>query len=533
MDASASASAGQSASSGYLGRTAEDCRIVKGTERTASLALATAKGTGWIVGWRFATRLLGVLNTLVLARLLVPADFGLVAIATSFSQAIDGFSELSVQEALIREHTVDRAMYDTAFTLNAIRGVVTGLVILAAALPVANFFAEPRLMPVLVALALVMFASSLENIGIVDFRRDLAFEKEFLLFMVPRIIGIVAGLVVAYVWVSFWALVVGICMTRGLRLVLSYTMHPHRPRLTIGAWRKLIGFSTWAWILSVTLLIRDRIDSFVIGRVLGATQVGAYTVGWEVGFAPAAELVLPLTRALYSTFSNVRNAGGDIANAYFRAVSAAFLVTMPASLGIALIANPFVQLVFGDRWIAAVPVIQVFALVGVLKVVALISGTLLTVYGQQASQWKITMASLLVRFVLLLVLVSRLGLVGGALAAAASSLLEEILYLFLTFHRFRLRPAALLLSNWRCLVATIAMAGAVVASEGWDSAITGMNAVGFTSLSFAVLVGALTYTVVLLALWLASGRPGGAEAYAVGVLRAATKALVARRGAAR
>src|SRR6185437_13265169 len=112
--------------------------------------------------------------------------------------------------------------------------------------------------------------------------------------------------IVAYTWVSFWALVVGICTTRGLRLVLSYTMHPHRPRLTIRAWRRLIGFSTWAWILSVTLLIRDRIDSFVIGRVLGATQVGAYTVGVEIGFAPSAELVLPLTRALYSSFSSVR-----------------------------------------------------------------------------------------------------------------------------------------------------------------------------------------------------------------------------------
>ena len=84
------------------------------TSRAPSLTLATAKGTGWIVGWRLATRLLGVMNTLVLARLLVPADFGLVAIATSFAQAIDGFSELSADQALIRERSVDRLLYDTA-----------------------------------------------------------------------------------------------------------------------------------------------------------------------------------------------------------------------------------------------------------------------------------------------------------------------------------------------------------------------------------------------------------------------------------
>ena len=499
------------------------------TGRTASLALATAKGAGWIVGWRFATRLLGIMNTLVLARLLVPADFGLVAIATSFAQAIDGFSELSVDAALIRERSVDRALYDTAFTLNAIRGVITGLIILLAASPVADFFGDPRLMPILIALALAMFVSSLENIGIVDFRRNLTFDKEFLLYVVPRIIGIVAAITAAYIWVSFWALIVGIATTRTLRFVMSYAMHPHRPHLTIQSWRSLIGFSSWAWILSVTWLIRDRIDSFVIGRLLGATQVGTYAVGLEIGFAPSAELVQPLTRALYSSFSSVRNQGGDIADAYFRAIAVAFLVTIPASLGIALIANPFVRLIFGDRWSGAVPVIQVFALVGVLKVVASISGTLLTVYGRQASQVHIVMVTLLVRFVLLLVLVSRFGLLGGALAAAASSLLEEVLYLFITFRRFGLSPIALLLSNWRCMAASIAMAGTVLFYDGWDRVWAGATTGGFAGLLVDVLIGVVTYTFVLLVLWLAAGRPSGAEAYAVGLLRAAARAFLAKR----
>src|SRR5271166_5965761 len=93
----------------------------KDPDRTGSLLEKTAGGAGWTIGWRATTRALGFLSTLVLARILVPADFGLVALAMSFSRAIDTFADLGVQEALVRASHSSRATYDTAFTINAIR----------------------------------------------------------------------------------------------------------------------------------------------------------------------------------------------------------------------------------------------------------------------------------------------------------------------------------------------------------------------------------------------------------------------------
>src|SRR5580692_3988832 len=175
---------------------------------SGSLLLRTAQGTGWVIGWRMATRLLGVISTLTLVRLLLPSDFGLVALSASFAQSIEAFSVLGVEDAVVRERAPTRDVYDTGFTINVLRSVTTAVIILALAVPAGSFFAEPRLTNILAALAAGTLLDGFTNIGIVDFRRDFAFGKEFQLWILPRLIAIIATLATAFLWRSYWALVV-------------------------------------------------------------------------------------------------------------------------------------------------------------------------------------------------------------------------------------------------------------------------------------------------------------------------------------
>ena len=207
----------------------------------------TAIGMGWVVGWRVATRVLGLLNTFVLIRLLAPGDFGLVALATVFIGAVDTLSALGVEDSLVREPSPAPALYDTAFTLNLVRSGLTAGLVAAVALPAAGFFAEPRLAPVLWALAAGTLVAGAHSIGTVDFRREIDFRKEFVLQVVPRLLSIVVGIGAALVWRSYWALVAAILAGALARSGFSYRMHPWRPRLGLHAWRYLIGFSAWSW----------------------------------------------------------------------------------------------------------------------------------------------------------------------------------------------------------------------------------------------------------------------------------------------
>jgi lipopolysaccharide exporter len=142
-----------------------------------SLLSRTARGAGWVMAWRLGVRVLGLVSTLILVRLIQPADFGIIALATSFMQTIDGMLTLGTEEAVIREATPGRQFYDTAFTLNLLRGLSVTIMVAALAYPAAWFFTDPRLGPVLLFVAALPLLDGFSNIGAVDFRRDFAFHK--------------------------------------------------------------------------------------------------------------------------------------------------------------------------------------------------------------------------------------------------------------------------------------------------------------------------------------------------------------------
>jgi O-antigen/teichoic acid export membrane protein len=291
------------------------------------------------------------------------------------------------------------------------------------------------------------------------------------------------------------------------------------------AWRQIVGFSFWSWMLSWVSLIRDRIDSFAIGRLLGPTQVGLYAIAFDIGFLTSTVLVGPVCRALFPGLVQAKGRGRDVADAYFRAISVTLAFTLPAGVGIALVADPLIRLAVGPRWLAAIPLVQIFAGVGIFTVITNISKTLLTVYGILQVQFSSTTIILLIRFVLLIILISHFGLAGAGFAVAAAAVLEEAFYLVVTFNRFNLRPVDLLASNWRAAIATAAMTGVVLLANdvfAWGPDPT------FSHFFAQVLTGAVTYVTVLGAAWLAAGRPSGAEAQVIAVVREAARSLQSR-----
>jgi O-antigen/teichoic acid export membrane protein len=480
----------------------------------------TAKGAGWVIGWRMATRILGLISTLVLVRLLQPADFGLVALSASFAQAIDAFSMIGVEDAVIRERAPTREVYDTGFTLSMLRGVLTGTLIAALAYPAAEFFSEPRLAEIVLVLGMATFLDGFANIGTVDFRRNFTFDKEFRFWILPRVLAIIAAITTAFVFRTYWALVVGIMSQRVLRVVFSYVMHPYRPRLSLRAWRHLVGYSLWTWATGVAVLVRDRADSILIGRLLDPTHVGIYSVGFEMASLPTTELVEPLCRASFSGFTAARHSGLSPTETYLRIVSGAVLLTLPAGLGISLIADPIVKLAFGSGWVAATPLVQVLGVAGCATVLGNIGATLFRAHGRLTTTFRITLASVCLRVALLLAGISYDGLVGAGIGAGLAIAAEQLLYVVTIFRRFDLRLADLLDRIWRGLLAAVAMAGVLSATGlGWTASAATTPAGYAADAVCGALLGAAVYVGVLLGSWLISGEPPGAEADAVALVR--------------
>jgi len=329
------------------------------------------------------------------------------------------------------------------------------------------------------------------------------------------------------VWRSYWALVAAILVQRAAYLLFTYVIHPYRPRVTLRAWRRLAGFSFWSWANSMTALVQGRSDTIIIGGYLNPTAVGLYSVGGEVGSLATTELLSPITNALFAGFSSARRTGEGVGRAYLRAISVVALVVLPASAGVALIARPLMLLAFGARWDAAVPLVQVFACVGVFRVGGAISGALLMAEGVPHIGFRIEAVVTVVRLMALLAAVPAFGLIGAAAAVAVTALVDETIYLVVTFRRSGLRARDLALNIWRPTLATGGMALALLTTGLTQPALdpSGVSA-GFL-LAVTVLTGALVFAVIELLAWLVSGRPRGAETY---VLSMAGQAIRHWRG---
>lgn len=501
--------------------------MTAGSEET--ILLRTARGAGWMIAWRLATRLLGLASTLLLVRLLAPGDFGLVALAFSFAAALEACMAIGVETQIIRARDPSRALYDTAFTLNLLRGLALAVLVAALAAPAAAFFEEPRLEAVMFVLALLPAIGGLTSVGIADFQRALDFSKEFRLMLLPRLLQVVATVSAAFALRSYWALLIGIFAERLARVAMSYAMHPYRPRLSLSAWRELAGFSFWVWAGSVAMAARDRLEVMVVGRTLGTSQVGIYTVSIEIAGLPMTEVVGPISRACMPGFAATLRADADAADAFVRVTAITALVALPAGFGISLVAGPLVALALGQTWREAAILIQYLGIGYVSVAFMLLNVAMLTAYGYMRQIFLVTLMSAAIRVGLLLLFVTvfGLGLRGVGLGSGLALLAESVVLMVCVLAALDLRPRALIPHLWRPVAGVAVMTfGLWWLGLGWAPVPTAVGA-ALWALLLGAGCGAAIYAATVMGLWLASGRPAGAESDMLELLRRVAGGLVA------
>ncbi|WP_287990354.1 lipopolysaccharide biosynthesis protein [Acidiphilium sp.] len=494
-----------------------------------SILSRTARGAGWVIGWRFCTRFIGLFSTLILVRLLTPADFGIVALATSFVQGFGQLCEVGVEDAIIRDPDPDRALYDTGFTINLIRGFGVALVLLIGAFPIAALFHNPNLAPVLLAVAGISALGAMENIGVVDFRRFIAFDREFVLKIIPRIVQTAIGITLSFILRSYWALIIALLSNQAITTIMTYQLHPFRPRLSLAAWRRMAGYSAWVWVNNLISLLNSNGTNFIIGKMLGVGAVGIFGLGKEIAGLPNTELVGPLCRSAFSGFAQAQADGDNGANLLLRLLALMTIIALPAGLGLSLTAYPIVQLGFGKNWIGAVPLLQVIGVANAFSIFSMISWVVFSVRAWMKALVKIGSAITLIRFVLIIVLLPVYGLTGVAIAIAGTDIIGQIVFIVVTVHRLDLSLTSVLGRVWRSVTAAAMMTALLVVLHlGWRDD-PGTDRWQAIHLGAAVLIGAISYTASLIGLWLLAGRPEGAERDLLDFLRAMLRRIETRR----
>lgn len=464
---------------------------------------------------RWTDRLIGIASTLILARLLVPEDFGIVAMASLVVALVDTLLDLGVGSALVQNRNADRDDFNTAWTLGLLQAsFAAGLIAFIGAPLAADYFNDPRVVDVLRVMALSVLIGGLQNIGIVMFQKDMEFGRDFRFLFLRRIIGFTVTIALA-VWLqSYWAMVFGSLAGRFGGVVLSYWLHEFRPRLSLARISKLWSFSQWILVRNLGSYGATQTDKMIVGRREGASSLGAYTLADEIAAMPTGELLAPLGRVLFPAFVRVADQPEELRRIFCLAFGVQVLIALPAGVGLALVAPIAVPLLLGAQWTMAIPLVQILSLMSIGIALGHGGGYLLLTLGKVRLLAVVTW----LQFALLLLLVllafpasHAAGIAGIRLAVSVAGMLILLALVLRVMPSIRLPD--LIITAWRPVIATGVMAGLLWYAELPPD-------LSLPLLLFAqIALGASSYGLALLVLWRLSGCQEGAESYLLEKLR--------------
>lgn len=499
-------------------------------QATPSIASRMAIGVGWLVMTRIAVRSLGLVSMAVLARLLVPEDFGLIALAAIVVGALEIFSDFKLDLALIHYHKDDRRLYDTVWTFGVVRGFAIGLILVVVASPVAAFYNDPRLTPILWVLALTSAIDGFQNVGMVEYNKELRFDRNFQFQVVTKLIGLVVTIAAALIWRTYWALICGIVARSIVAVAMSYSIHPFRPRFCLFESMKLLSFSKWIMFSSLMHFASNKIDSIILGKLENMQTLGFYNLARDISALPTTELVGPMQAASWSGYAKISHEREHLIKEYLSNMASIVGVVLPVAIGVGFTADYFVPLIYTDKWAATIPLIQILTVAGMLRLLQSNSGSIYAAIGAPHYITYLTAATMFVQAPALFIGINSASAVGAACALVISAVFGVILGVGMLSNRLQIGLLRFVHNLWRSIFSATVMVAALIGMRTlWP--VGASDTILALQLAASTAVGAITYIPTHFALWHLCGRPEGVERIALRVLRAGIDKVNSRRNA--
>jgi len=315
--------------------------------------------------WRYLSswsdRLIGFASTIILARLLVPDDFGIVASAGIVTGIFHVIASVGTEEYLIRKDNVSNADLNTGWTVNAIMKSITALSIFMLSGIIADFMGDQRLDLVLQVASIPPFIAGFANIGMVLHTKNYNIKPSFCVGFTTRLVGFGVKISLAIVLESYWAFILSDIIATLVYLLGTFLAHSYRPKFSLLNWKEQWMFSQWVLLKSIFVFLRYRIDTIFIAKIFSAESLGGYSVAKDVATMPAGQIVGPITGSLYVGLSSINQDASLFADKTHKAICALFIVALPISFGTYITSTELVCVLLGDKWKEVVPLVMILS----------------------------------------------------------------------------------------------------------------------------------------------------------------------------
>jgi PST family polysaccharide transporter len=415
---------------------------------------------------KWLTQILSWASTLLVARLLTPADYGLFGMATVYMGFVAPIYDLGLAAAIIQRHGVgeDETQVARLGGLSVLYGTFFSALSIALARPIARFYSEPAVAWIIVVLSLSFLVTSLQMLPRALLARDLKFRALAWIDGVAALSLTVATLTLALLGFRYRALVYGQVASALVTTAVALAWHHHRiawPR-RLTALRSALAFGWQVSVSKIAWYVYTNADFAVVGRVLGKAVLGGYTFGWTIATIPVDRVSQLVSRVMPSVLAAVRDDPAALRR-YFLSVSEALaFVALPLSVGLALTADHFVLVVLGERWRLAIAPLALLGVYAGYRSLATLLSPILVATGHARRNMQFTIVAALVLPVLFY-LGTRWGAAGVAGAWIVGFPLVSAPVYRLVFRTLHVSGGTYLRALWPGLSSSLVMAIAVVA----------------------------------------------------------------------
>jgi lipopolysaccharide exporter len=460
-----------------------------------------AKRATHSMGWNYlsfgASKTINLVTLSILAHLLVPANFGLVALAALTMDYLSVLSDLGLGAALIQRKSNVEESAGTALLLNLLANSFLTLLLIATSPFVASFFHETQVIPVLSALSFTLLFNAAGSVHSVLLQRELAFKKKLIPDLGASAIKAVVSIGLALGGFGVWALVAGQLIAAAANTVLLWVVIPWRPRLS---WKPAIARELFRYGVSIMgnnalSAWEDNFDYLIIGRFYNTAALGIYTIAYRLPETLIITTLWVMTSVLFPTFSALQDAREALKRSFLTTVRYVEILVTPICLGMVIAAGPIIHVAFGEQWTAAVPILRILALYAWVMSIGFHAGDVYKALGRPDILIKTSGPIFLLRLVALWI-GAQVSLVGVAMAHLVVEGISAIVRMIIMWRMVHVTPWDIV-REMQALLGAAALALLAVPALYLTS-----NLSPLMSLAITAMAGAAGYIGVI---WLVGG----------------------------
>lgn len=456
-----------------------------------------AQKTAWGFIWNFSAYFLGklivLITTAILARLLAKGDFGLVAVAVVAINYLSVLKDLGLGVALIQRKGDVQEAANTVFTINLFLGLALSALVIPLAPFVAAYFHDPQITSVLRWMGISFVINALGSVHTNWLVRDLDYRRK----LVPELGGAltkgVISIGMAYMGYGVWSLVFGQIAGAVASVILVWIILPWRPRFTLdrNVAGSLMKFGASVTLIDILTQITDNIDYVIVGRFFGLVPLSIYTLAYRLPEMLLIGNLWVMGGVVFPAFSSIQDRPEDLRRGFLASVRVVELFAVPICLGLLIAADPIVRVVFGDQWLDAIPVLRVLAIYAWVYSLGYHVGGFYKAIGRPDILLRLSLLTLVIILPCLLI-GARFGIIGVAVGHLVAVLIRRIISLGVATRFVNVSLMEIFGELRSSLLGAMIMGPIVLAVSYLTSDLN-----PFLQLIFIVLSGAFSYLLVL------------------------------------